>query len=365
MNSDTLKWPSNYLNSASFEGKNLTYKEIQIIKLSRENEKQLTHYYSDGIDFSFMHAEELAVQLNSCENVPSAIFIDSTFTNADLKKLRPLINKHCIPLILMTGKFDDDAREKAIELQTDDYFYGSINETLLHLIETIKKLKEYNALDKEYNQIPSSQVQPFKMWALKRAFDVFASSLALLALSPFFLFIALIIKLESKGPVFYISKRAGAGFKVFNFYKFRSMRTGADQELKTLADKNQYGSDEGIFFKIKDDPRITRFGCFLRNTSLDELPQLVNVLKGDMSLVGNRPLPLYEAEKLTQDQIAWRFLAPAGLTGLWQISKRGKHDMSPQERIQLDMEYAMNNSFFKDIEIILKTFPALLQKEKV
>jgi lipopolysaccharide/colanic/teichoic acid biosynthesis glycosyltransferase len=84
-----------------------------------------------------------------------------------------------------------------------------------------------------------------------------------------------------------------------------------------------------------------------------------------MSLVGNRPLPLYEAEKLTQDQIAWRFLAPAGLTGLWQITKRGKEDMSPEERIQLDMEYAMNNSFLGDLEIILKTFPALLQKEKV
>ena len=122
---------------------------------------------------------------------------------------------------------------------------------------------------------------------------------------------------------------------------------------------------DGVFFKIKDDPRITKFGQFLRNSSLDEIPQLWNVLVGDMSLVGNRPLPLYEAEKLTKDQIAWRFLAPAGITGLWQITKRGKDNMSPDERIALDMEYAMKNSFWLDMKILLSTFPALLQKEKV
>ena len=124
-------------------------------------------------------------------------------------------------------------------------------------------------------------------------------------------------------------------------------------------------SSEGVFFKIKDDPRITKFGAFLRTTSLDEIPQLFNVLIGDMSLVGNRPLPLYEAEKLTKDQIAWRFLAPAGITGLWQITKRGKDNMSPDERIALDMEYAMKNSFWLDMKILMSTFPALLQKEKV
>jgi lipopolysaccharide/colanic/teichoic acid biosynthesis glycosyltransferase len=145
------------------------------------------------------------------------------------------------------------------------------------------------------------------------------------------------------------------------------MRQGADAELTKLAHLNQYGenSKNGVFFKIKDDPRITRFGQFLRNTSLDEIPQLFNVLRGDMSLVGNRPLPLYEAEKLTKDQIAWRFLAPAGITGLWQITKRGKDNMSPDERIALDMEYAMKNSFWLDMKILLSTFPALLQKEKV
>jgi lipopolysaccharide/colanic/teichoic acid biosynthesis glycosyltransferase len=145
------------------------------------------------------------------------------------------------------------------------------------------------------------------------------------------------------------------------------MRSGADRELKDLSHLNQYseGSGDAVFFKIKDDPRVTPFGQFLRNTSLDELPQLINVLKGDMSLVGNRPLPLYEAERLTKDQIAWRFLAPAGITGLWQVTKRGQKDMSLDERIHLDMEYAMKNSFTMDMKIIFSTFPALFQKEKV
>jgi lipopolysaccharide/colanic/teichoic acid biosynthesis glycosyltransferase len=130
---------------------------------------------------------------------------------------------------------------------------------------------------------------------------------------------------------------------------------------------NQYSEDPSgsVFFKFKNDPRVTGLGRFLRGTSLDELPQLINVLKGDMSLVGNRPLPLYEAERLTNDQIAWRFLAPAGISGLWQVTKRGKEKMSEEERIHLDIQYAMNNSFVYDLKILVNTIPALLQKEKV
>jgi lipopolysaccharide/colanic/teichoic acid biosynthesis glycosyltransferase len=204
------------------------------------------------------------------------------------------------------------------------------------------------------------------MWAMKRALDIVVALPLLIFLSPLLILIAIVIKLESKGPIFYISKRAGNGYKIFDFYKFRSMRTGADAELKKLAHMNQYNENsDSVFFKIKNDPRVTRFGSFLRNTSLDELPQLINVLKGDMSLVGNRPLPLYEAEKLTKDQIAWRFLAPAGITGLWQVTKRGKENMSEEERIQLDMQYAMTNSFLYDMKIRWSTIPALLQKEKV
>jgi lipopolysaccharide/colanic/teichoic acid biosynthesis glycosyltransferase len=118
--------------------------------------------------------------------------------------------------------------------------------------------------------------------------------------------------------------------------------------------------------KIANDPRITRIGRILRNTSIDELPQLWNVLRGDMSIVGNRPLPLYEAEKLMTDQHMGRFIAPAGITGLWQVMKRGKGgDMSEDERKALDNEYAQQYSLKKDLGIILRTIPALFQKENV
>lgn len=244
----------------------------------------------------------------------------------------------------------------------------------------------------------------------KRAIDVIATGGALLLLSPVFLLVALLIRLDSKGPVLYRSKRVGSGFKIFNLLKFRTMRTDADKMMSTMAALNMYNKvaeeNEGeeqllceqcqrgdfcnrrlfldgkeicesvyqaqkekkaAFMKFQNDPRITRIGGFLRNSSLDELPQLVNIFRGDMSLVGNRPLPLYEAEKLTTDDKIMRFAGPAGLTGLWQVTKRGKGkaDMSEEERAQLDVTYAKEFSFMLDMKIILKTFPALFQSENV
>ena len=135
--------------------------------------------------------------------------------------------------------------------------------------------------------------------------------------------------------------------------------------------QNKAAENSATFVKISNDPRVTRVGKFIRNTSIDELPQLINVLKGDMSIVGNRPLPVYEAELLTEDTMSKRFLAPAGITGLWQVELRGKGGvMSEAERMNLDNEYAdhfkgNNYSFWYDIKLILRTIPALLQKEAV
>jgi lipopolysaccharide/colanic/teichoic acid biosynthesis glycosyltransferase len=206
----------------------------------------------------------------------------------------------------------------------------------------------------------------------KRAFDLFCSLIAFSILSPLLLIIGLLIKLDSKGSIIYTSKRAGAGGRVFNFYKFRTMRIGAEGELEELKKSlNQYGEDtdnqsEAVFVKLKKDPRVTRLGKFLRNTSLDELPQLYNIIKGDMSIVGNRPLPLYEAEQLLKDDLmARRFQAPAGLTGLWQVRRRGQKNMSEEERKRLDNEYALNYSFSMDFKLILQTLKVFIQKESV
>ena len=236
----------------------------------------------------------------------------------------------------------------------------------------------------------------------KRILDITISCFLLLVLSPLLLLVAILIKIESRGPIFYASKRVGQNYKVFNFWKFRSMRSDADILLKTMKIENQYVNseeksfqvasdsertrsilvhDEGtveeddwlikdsktlpVFVKIQNDPRITLVGHFLRNTSIDELPQLFNILKGDMSLVGNRPLPLYEAELLTTDDAIARFIAPAGLTGLWQVTERGKVSVSSDNRKKLDVAYAKRASFLLDVWILFKTPLAAFQSSNV
>lgn len=325
-------------------------------------------YVQDNIHFTNASVSDTIALLQDGVTSIDAILINPDSINGDLVMLKEAAKQKSVPLILYTPTFQASAKNTAFSISADDYHYGPINGALLKRVDFIKKVKSYKNIrgNKPYVSLTVDQVPQIKIWSMKRAFDIVVSATALLMLSPLLLLIALIVKLESRGPVFYISKRAGTGYKIFNFYKFRSMRTGSDAELQKLSHLNQYGQNSGsVFFKIKDDPRITRFGAFIRKTSLDEIPQLVNVLLGDMSLVGNRPLPLYEAEKLTKDQIAWRFLAPAGITGLWQITKRGKDNMSEDERIALDMEYAMKNSFWLDLKIMFSTIPALLQKEKV
>lgn len=342
-----------------------------IIRIDSSDYTPEHDYIQEKIYFTNSSAREAVDEIKAETIGHDAILINPANLSTDIYSLKELARQKAIPFILYTPKFDQNTKDLAFKIGADEYHYGAITYAFLKRIEFIKKLKNYKNQrgNKPYAVIHSlDEIPTIKLWALKRTFDIMVSLGGLLLISPLLILIAILIKLESKGPIFYISKRAGAGYKIFDFYKFRSMRVGADSELKKLGHLNQYGGDNasnGVFYKIKNDPRVTRIGSILRNTSLDEIPQLINVLKGDMSLVGNRPLPLYEAEKLTKDQIAWRFLAPAGITGLWQVTKRGKEDMSPEERIALDMEYAMKNSFWLDIKILFSTFPALLQKEKV
>lgn len=279
-----------------------------------------------------------------------------------LRNLRHFLEPINIPLLVMGKSFSYEEKRVLLTNGADDCVDESTN------YEGFDRWIDFLKLSKKVAGQKSAQtVQEYKIPTGKRIFDVVTAFFALLVLSPIMALIAIIIKLESKGPVIYSSKRAGSGYKVFDFLKFRSMYVGADAELVKMKHLNQYGNGEtqSVFFKLANDPRVTKFGNFLRNTSLDELPQLINVLKGDMSIVGNRPLPLYEAQMLTKDGAAMRFLAPAGITGLWQITKRGKKDLSEEERIALDVEYANNHSLKNDINIVMKTLPALTQEVSV
>ncbi|MEL7004942.1 MAG: sugar transferase, partial [Bacteroidota bacterium] len=302
-----------------------------------------------------------------------AFFIFSICSKLEqIKNAKPFKKIH---IILVADEFNENEKLKALKIGANDYLPGDVScEELALRIDFVKKLNQLKATNTEEEKAVSEDLKPH-FWQFKRTVDILVSGFALLLASPIMLIIAIAVKLDSRGPVFYVSKRAGKGYKIFDFYKFRTMSQGADSQLDQLHHLNQYsGNEEGenndsganpVFFKVKNDPRITKLGGFLRKTSLDEIPQLFNVLKGDMSLVGNRPLPLYEAEKLTQDQWAMRFLAPAGITGLWQITKRGQAEMSEEERVALDMEYAEKNSFWYDMKIMLKTPMALVQKEEV
>lgn len=191
-------------------------------------------------------------------------------------------------------------------------------------------------------------------WIGKRIQDICFSLAGLILLSPLLLLIALLIKVEDpKGAVIFAQTRVGKNGKTFKMYKFRSMVSGAEAMLGNLMEQNEIS---GAMFKMKNDPRITRVGRFIRKTSLDELPQLMNVLKGNMSLVGPRPpLPREVADYTSYDMM--RLLVVPGCTGLWQIS--GRNHVGFREMVELDLEYIANQSFKKDIVIMCKTVKVL------
>ena len=340
------------------------------------------------------------------------------------------LHKKCknLYIILLTHQLTLDDRKM--------YQKCGINDTIdanASITEMNKKIQFIS--DREsmlFDEAPSRhRILRFKIPLWKRLFDIVFSLLAIIILSPVFLLTAIAIRLESKGPIIFKSKRVGTNYTIFNFLKFRSMYADAEQRLKEVAKEagNQYAekseekkeedrqavitaplgneaemmmmdsgmesdmmiSDDEVmlvgddyvvsetdfnkekeeennnaFVKIENDPRITKVGRFIRKYSIDELPQLFNILKGDMSIVGNRPLPLYEAEKLTVDSSIDRFMAPAGLTGLWQVEERGKGGlMSAEERKQLDITYGQTYNFMLDMKIIFRTLTAFIQKDNV
>jgi exopolysaccharide biosynthesis polyprenyl glycosylphosphotransferase len=193
-------------------------------------------------------------------------------------------------------------------------------------------------------------------WMVKRVFDLSVSSLLILIGTPIWLILAAAVKLDSPGPVFYRDRRVGLGEREFGMFKFRSMYTNASERQAGLEASNEAS---GPLFKIKDDPRVTRVGKFLRRYSIDELPQVLNVLRGEMSLVGPRPLPLRDYVQLEE----WhrkRYLVLPGMTGLWQVS--GRIELTFDDLVRLDFYYLENWSIWLDVSILAKTMPAVLAR---
>jgi lipopolysaccharide/colanic/teichoic acid biosynthesis glycosyltransferase len=362
MNQQTSDWNENSGSHVRIAYAGLELKE-QILTGLNENFKII---YNDSIA---QLEEYLGNQ--SILTVPDIILVEidaegKCFTLVQELKKSFLLNGSII--VLLSSKDDKELKQKAMQLKVHDFY--SVPFLIDNLRERLNFLVTFKLIKPRLLELSKEVDTTYKMPFGKRIIDLAISGSMLFTLSPLFLLIAILVKLDSKGPAFYKSKRVGTGYKVFDFYKFRSMRTDADQLLAKLStENNQYATEDGgnkaAFVKIKNDPRVTKLGQFLRNSSLDELPQLFNILVGDMSVVGNRPLPVYEAEMLTSNEWSMRFLGPAGLTGLWQISKRGKEDMSERERKKLDNFYAQKYSIWLDLKIIMGTIPALFQKEKV
>ncbi|MDD6210920.1 MAG: sugar transferase [Bacteroidales bacterium] len=333
------------------------------------------------------------------------IFVQKGSEKSDysrIRYLRKLYKKHVI--VIVGNASSKEAQIEYLKSGMDTMISEQVTSMDLKCI--ISVLSVYREKEKSQEQKEcKTEVKRFVLPFWKRTFDVVFASGAILFLSPLFLLVSIAIRLESKGNLVYKSKRVGSNYKVFDFWKFRSMYIDADNRLKEFQQLNKYQSSaqseitkapdktemadtllvaddfvisekkylatrrvkqKNTFVKFENDPRITKVGRFIRKYSIDELPQLFNILVGDMSVVGNRPLPLYEAELLTTDEDIDRFLAPAGLTGLWQVRRRGQEgSMSASDRKKLDVYYAKHFSFLLDIKIILATFTAFIQKENM
>ena len=221
--------------------------------------------------------------------------------------------------------------------------------------KTVSHVGELNS-DRYHMQAVYQKKNPAYL-KLKRGMDILLSAAALVFLAPVFLFTALAIKLEDGGPILFCQYRAGKDMKPFKIYKFRSMLVNADAKMPEMMKDNE---QTGHAFKIKNDPRITRVGKFIRKFSIDELPQLINIIKGDMSIVGPRPILTFQMEECSGYE-RQRLVVQPGLTSYWQIG--GRANIGWKDWIEMDLDYIEDMSLWTDIKIIARTVPAVFDRE--
>ena len=390
-----------------------------------QTEERLRYLPGRQVKITNSYKEAAAACEPKVKNEHFIVFYEKNVQAEDLTAITYL-RKNCknIYLILLTEHLPQEERNIYQHCGINDTL--DVNVSVTELNKKLQFISDRESILFD-DKVSKQKILKFKIPVWKRTFDIIFSLVAIVLLSPVMIITAMAIKLESHGPVLFKSKRVGTNYTIFEFLKFRSMYINAEKRLKELSKtENQYSDyggeglskssitsplgeeaeqemfDKGMesemmisddevmlvgddfvvaesdfnkqkevnnnnaFIKIENDPRVTKVGRFIRKYSIDELPQLFNILKGDMSIVGNRPLPLYEAEKLTSDSSIDRFMAPAGLTGLWQVEERGKGGaMSAEERKQLDILYGQTYNFLLDLKIIFRTLFHFVQKENV
>ena len=294
-----------------------------------QQNKHLGYRFKGFLDGNHVGDKRILGKIEDLSNVARAEFVDEIFIT--IPSERELVKRIAV-----------EARQRRLDVKVLPDLYDGLGwHAPIHLVG------DFPVMDLHWQPIPALGL------FVKRMFDVVISSIALMVCSPVFAVVAVWIKVDSQGPVLYRSRRVGKKGCAFTCYKLRTMQANAEEMKKSLRHRNER---QGPFFKIKDDPRITHVGKFLRKYSLDELPQIWNVLKGEMSLVGPRPHPLDDFEQYSQEHLCRLDVKP-GITGLWQVEAR--RDPSFEISMRLDLEYIENWNLWLDLKILSKTLPAV------
>ncbi|MBI1767568.1 MAG: sugar transferase [Bacteroidetes bacterium] len=315
-----------------------TYSPIQVLQIHKASiiADQVSDYRPDGV--CVCHAP-LAQTLKMAwidSSQIDAVIVDTECAIADIVSIREIADRNGVPLVLHTFKFDWKAKEIAFETGVDEYHIGYLDKQFIKRIKLIKRVKSFLNAKSGEQQLPLllDQNPSDKSWLMKRSFDITISIFIIILLLPILLIVLPILKLETKGSILSSFKIVGKNYKIFELYKFKYLPSGSDK-------------------------KITGIWQFLRKLHLVGLPQIINVLKGDMSLVGNYPILEQEAEKFTKDGIAWRFLAPVGIVGLWRFNP-AEENKTDTWNTQQDIEYTKANTMWLDIRILFYHFRNLV-----
>jgi lipopolysaccharide/colanic/teichoic acid biosynthesis glycosyltransferase len=305
---------------------------LQVYKDMLAVGKEDTHLPTDGICICHAHIGQTlkVAEVWIDKKEIDAVIVDHECAISDIESIKEVASRKAVPLFIQTLKYDWKAREMAIECGCDEYHIGSLDQHFAKRVRLIKRVKSLKARqwkpDLQWSKSPST-----RLWMLKRLFDMVISASIIALLLPILLIILPLLILDTKGSILSGSQRVGKNYKIFTLYKFRYFATGADR-------------------------KITGIWQLISKLHLVGIPQILNVLKGDMSIVGNYPVTISEAESLTKDGIAWRFLPPVGIFGLWRFNHSIENKTSEKDYTQADLEYTMSNSMWLDIKILLFHF---------
>jgi lipopolysaccharide/colanic/teichoic acid biosynthesis glycosyltransferase len=315
-----------------------TILSTQVLQVHKKAFVAEDDYNYEGIYVCHVPLAQILKDASICNSQIDAVIVDPECSVSDIVSIREISRRSALPLILHSFKFHLNEKETALESGVDEYHVGPFDQQFIKRTKLLKKAKLQ--LNADQGKQLSHKSSSFKFWLEKRSFDIAISVLIILSLLPILLIILPLVTLEPKGSILSSTKRVGKNYRVFNLYKFNCFSSRSDEKLTGI---------------IK---------LFLRKLHLVGLPQILNVLVGDMSLVGNYPVLEQDAEKLTKDEVAWRFSAPVGIIGLWRFNHRDGNKTDACDFTEPDIQYAMTSTLWLDLRILFCHFQNLILGER-